>query len=79
MFLRFLKDEQGQDIIECVLLMTFVVLVLFAFFIASGGTIVNGNAISSYSRTIIQILSWITAGVVVVIFLNRRRNRNKSR
>jgi Flp pilus assembly pilin Flp len=40
-FFRFLKDEQGQDLIEYTLLMAFIALASAAIFVGAGGS-VNG-------------------------------------
>jgi Flp pilus assembly pilin Flp len=40
-FLRFLNDEQGQDLIEYTLLMAFIALASAAIFVGAGGS-VNG-------------------------------------
>lgn len=37
--LRFLKDEEGQDLIEYTLLMAFVALASAALFLGAGGSI----------------------------------------
>jgi len=39
MLKRFIKDEQGQDLIEYTLLMAFVALASAALFIGAGGSI----------------------------------------
>jgi Flp pilus assembly pilin Flp len=39
MFMRFLKDEEGQDLIEYTLLMAFIALASAAIFIGAGGSI----------------------------------------
>ena len=39
MFTGFLKDEQGQDLIEYTLLMAFVALASAALFIGAGGSV----------------------------------------
>jgi Flp pilus assembly pilin Flp len=39
MFMRFVKDEQGQDLIEYTLLMAFVALASAAIFINAGNSI----------------------------------------
>jgi Flp pilus assembly pilin Flp len=43
---RFLKDEQGQDLIEYTLLMAFIALALAAIFTSAGGSIsgIRGTA-----------------------------------
>jgi len=41
MIMNFVKDEQGQDLIEYTLLMAFIALALAAIFV-SAGTSVNG-------------------------------------
>ncbi len=41
MFMRFIKDEQGQDLIEYTLLMAFIALASAAIFINAGKSI-NG-------------------------------------
>jgi Flp pilus assembly pilin Flp len=48
---RFLKDEQGQDLIEYTLLMAFVALASAALFINAGGSIsgIWGNASTQLS------------------------------
>lgn len=38
-FLKLVKDEQGQDLIEYTLLLAFVVLASAALFISAGGSI----------------------------------------
>jgi Flp pilus assembly pilin Flp len=38
---KFLKDEQGQDLIEYTLLLAFVALASAALFINAGGSIAN--------------------------------------
>lgn len=38
-FLRFLSDEQGQDLIEYTLLMAFIALASAAIFITAGGSV----------------------------------------
>ena len=38
-FMNFVKDEQGQDLIEYTLLMAFVALASAALFIGAGGSI----------------------------------------
>jgi len=38
-FLKLVKDEQGQDLIEYTLLLAFVVLASAALFIGAGGSI----------------------------------------
>lgn len=39
MFLNFLRDEQGQDLIEYTLLLAFVALASAALFISAGGSV----------------------------------------
>ena len=39
LFVRFMKDEQGQDLVEYTLLLAFVALASAALFIGAGGTI----------------------------------------
>jgi Flp pilus assembly pilin Flp len=39
LFVQFLSDEQGQDLIEYTLLMAFVALASAALFIGAGGSI----------------------------------------
>jgi Flp pilus assembly pilin Flp len=39
MFLNFVKDEQGQDLIEYTLLMAFVALASAAIFIGAGSSV----------------------------------------
>ena len=39
MLLRFLRDEQGQDLIEYTLLLAFVALASAALFIGAGGSV----------------------------------------
>ena len=39
MFIRFLKDEQGQDLIEYTLLMAFIALASAAIFTNAGSSI----------------------------------------
>lgn len=39
LLLRFLKDEEGQDLIEYTLLMAFVALASAAIFVGAGGSI----------------------------------------
>jgi Flp pilus assembly pilin Flp len=40
-FLKLVKDEQGQDLIEYTLLLAFVVLASAALFISAGGSIAS--------------------------------------
>jgi Flp pilus assembly pilin Flp len=46
MFMRFVKDEQGQDLIEYTLLMAFIALASAAIFVNAGKSIsgIWGNA-----------------------------------
>jgi Flp pilus assembly pilin Flp len=39
MLKRFIKDEQGQDLIEYTLLLAFVCLATSALFVSSGGSL----------------------------------------
>ena len=39
MFMRFVKDEQGQDLIEYTLLMAFVALASAAIFVSAGSSV----------------------------------------
>jgi Flp pilus assembly pilin Flp len=39
MLIRFLRDEQGQDLVEYTLLLAFVCLASAALFISAGGSI----------------------------------------
>jgi Flp pilus assembly pilin Flp len=39
MFMRFLKDEQGQDLIEYTLLMAFIALASAAIFVQAGSSV----------------------------------------
>jgi Flp pilus assembly pilin Flp len=39
MFMRFVKDEQGQDLIEYTLLMAFIALASAAIFVNAGNSI----------------------------------------
>jgi len=39
MFMRFVKDEQGQDLIEYTLLMAFIALASAAIFISAGTSV----------------------------------------
>jgi len=39
LFLRFLEDEQGQDLIEYTLLMAFIALASAAIFVNAGGSV----------------------------------------
>jgi len=39
MLMRFLRDEQGQDLIEYTLLLAFVCLATAALFVSSGGSL----------------------------------------
>jgi Flp pilus assembly pilin Flp len=39
LFQRFLKDEQGQDLIEYTLLMAFIALASAAVFVSTGGSV----------------------------------------
>jgi Flp pilus assembly pilin Flp len=52
MFMRFVKDEQGQDLIEYTLLMAFVALASAAIFINAGTSIkgIWGTASSQLSN-----------------------------
>lgn len=57
LFVRFLREEQGQDLVEYTLLLAFVCLASAALFIAAGGSI-NGiwtaaNGILSNANTAI--------------------------
>jgi len=52
LLLRFLKDEQGQDLIEYTLLMAFVALASASIFVSAGGSInsiwqVGSNTLSN--------------------------------
>jgi Flp pilus assembly pilin Flp len=51
LFVRFLREEQGQDLVEYTLLLAFVCLASAALFISAGGSInaiwTAGNAILS--------------------------------
>jgi Flp pilus assembly pilin Flp len=47
MLKNFIRDEQGQDLIEYTLLLAFVVLASAALFINAGGSIKNVWGISS--------------------------------
>jgi Flp pilus assembly pilin Flp len=51
MFMRFVKDEQGQDLIEYTLLMAFVALASAAIFTSAGNSIkgIWGNASTQLS------------------------------
>jgi len=51
MFMRFVKDEQGQDLIEYTLLMAFVALASAAIFTQAGNSIkgIWGNASTQLS------------------------------
>jgi Flp pilus assembly pilin Flp len=51
MFMRFVKDEQGQDLIEYTLLMAFIALASAAIFINAGKSIsgIWGNASTQLS------------------------------
>ena len=46
MFMRFVKEEQGQDLIEYTLLMAFIALASAAIFISAGTSVskIWGNA-----------------------------------
>ena len=48
---RFLKDEQGQDLIEYTLLMAFIALASASIFVSAGGSIsgIWGTASNSLS------------------------------
>ena len=50
MLKNFLKDEQGQDLIEYTLLLAFVCLATAALFISSGGSL-SGIWITANSRS----------------------------
>jgi Flp pilus assembly pilin Flp len=39
--IKFMRDEQGQDLIEYALLLAFVALASAALFISSGGSVAN--------------------------------------
>ena len=39
MFMRFVKDEQGQDLIEYTLLMAFIALASAAIFVSAGSSV----------------------------------------
>ena len=57
LFVRFLREEQGQDLVEYTLLLAFVCLASAALFISAGGSInaiwTTGNAILSNANTAI--------------------------
>jgi Flp pilus assembly pilin Flp len=52
MIMRFLKDEQGQDLIEYTLLMAFIALASAAVFISAGSSVnkIWGSASTSLSN-----------------------------
>ena len=56
MFARFIKDEQGQDLIEYTLLMAFIALASAAIFVSAGTSV---NKIWSGAST--QLASAATA------------------
>jgi Flp pilus assembly pilin Flp len=56
MFMQFVKDEQGQDLIEYTLLMAFVALASAAIFVSAGKSV--GTIWSSAST---QLLNAATA------------------
>ncbi len=41
MFMNFIRDEQGQDLVEYTLLLAFVTLLSAALFIGAGGHVKN--------------------------------------
>jgi len=49
MLKKFIKDEQGQDLIEYTLLLAFVCLATSALFVSSGGSL-SGIWISANTR-----------------------------
>jgi len=49
MLKKFVKDEQGQDLIEYTLLLAFVCLATSALFVSSGGSL-SGIWISANTR-----------------------------
>jgi Flp pilus assembly pilin Flp len=49
MLRKFIKDEQGQDLIEYTLLLAFVCLATSALFVSSGGSL-SGIWVSANSR-----------------------------
>jgi len=53
---QFLKDEQGQDLIEYTLLMAFIALASASIFISTGGSIANiwGTANTSLSNAAVS-------------------------
>ena len=59
MFMNFVKDEQGQDLIEYTLLMAFVALASAAIFINAGSQIkgIWGSANTSLSNAAAQASS----------------------
>ncbi len=56
MFMRFVKDEQGQDLIEYTLLMAFVALASAAIFVSAGNSV---NTIWKSAST--QLANAVTA------------------
>jgi Flp pilus assembly pilin Flp len=50
MMIRFLRDEEGQDLVEYTLLLAFVCLASAALFINAGKSI---SAIWSYTNTVV--------------------------
>jgi len=51
MLRKFIKDEQGQDLIEYTLLLAFVCLATSALFVSSGGSL-SGIWTSANSRLV---------------------------
>lgn len=58
-FINFIRDEQGQDLIEYTLLMAFVALASAALFIGAGGSI---NGIWAVSNTQLAAANAATGG-----------------
>jgi len=57
--IQFMRDEQGQDLIEYTLLLAFVALASAALFISSGGSVANiwGSANSNLTNAASQASS----------------------
>ena len=63
MFMRFVKDEQGQDLIEYTLLMAFIALASAAIFVNAGKSIsgIWGAASNQLSNAAAAFESWLLA------------------
>jgi Flp pilus assembly pilin Flp len=81
MFLRnFWNNEQGQDLIEYTLLMAFVALASAALFVGASQSVKSMSTLTpaEIGDLAIQTIIWLAAGIVLVIFLVRRRKRRSN-